>query len=161
MIYERFVELLLFGPRSTTDESESGGEPRASWISLEALGVIDLVKDPLAMTPGSKERVRLRTLACPKYMSPSMQKEILPALRKTYYFLWEWRISGALCVIYWANMAYYAALSASNLFIILPLSSALWFFGLRTKPKLRGKSITSLSTISTLLLLVTLSDNGE
>ena len=159
MIYERIVELLLFGGRNGESADGLRAGSSSSILSLEALGVMDLVQDPLTMAPGARERVRLRSLACPKYMSSSVQKELLPALYKTYNFLWEWRISGALCVIYWANMAYYAAISATNVFLILPFSTALWLFGLRTQPKLRGKSITLLSTISTVLLLVTLADD--
>lgn len=121
--------------------------------------LIDLV-DSFSMKPGDREIIELRSYACPQYMSRSMREEILPKSTQVYELLLSWRRSGAIAIMYWFSMMYHSAMCATRIFF---LTLPAFFLRLIIMPKneIRGKRITLFHTLSTLLLLTTLADEGS
>lgn len=119
--------------------------------------LIDFV-DSFSMQPGDRERIMLRSYACPNYMSQQTRKDIIPKLKQVYELLMSWRRSGAVCLMYWINLAYFSALCATRTFTILIPGFCLWL--LMPKYEIRGKRISWFTTVSTLLLLTTLTEEG-
>ncbi len=114
--------------------------------------------DSITMQPGSRERIELRNFACPEHMSRQTPLGILPKSMDFYGLIMAWRRSGTLFLLCLLHVAgNFAKCAARALFLLVP-SLLLWIFVL-PKDEIRGCRISLFSTISTLLLLRTLSDN--
>jgi hypothetical protein len=115
--------------------------------------------DIFGTQPGTKQLVEFHSFACPEYMPQWMQKDIIPKSKELYNVLLTWRRSGAVCLVYWGNMVYHAAMSTSHMSMLLLPGLVLWLLLPNSEGQVKRAPLWS--TIATLLLLVTLAAEGK
>jgi hypothetical protein len=143
LAYERLLEHLVLGDMF--------------WGPTTLSFMIDLV-DTFKMNPGDRQTVHLRTYVCPQSMSQHMKKEIIPQSKQVYKSFMKWRRTSTVALLYFCHMVYYSVNSATNMFFLLIPASVLWCF--LPKAEIRGQRITLFHTLTTLLLLTALTEEG-
>ena len=119
--------------------------------------MVDLV-DTFKMSPGDRQTVHLRTYVCPHSMSRLMKEEVLPQSKQVYKVFMKWRRTSTVALLYFCHMVYYSVNSATNMFFLLIPACVLWCF--LPKGELRGHRITLFHTLTTLLVLTALTEEG-
>lgn len=113
--------------------------------------------DSFSMQAGDRERIELRNLACLEHMSHQNLYSIMPKTKKLYQWFMDWRVSVLLCFTCLLHIAGSVAKCGTRVLFLLAPSLFLWL-GMPTN-KIRKRTISWYSTITTLLLLRTLSDS--
>jgi hypothetical protein len=119
--------------------------------------MVDLV-DSADMKPGDRETVHLRSYVCPKSMPRFISQEVIPQWKLIYKAFMKWRRAASVGLMYFFHMFFYSANCATNMLFLLVPAVLMWRF--LPNNEIRGHRITMFHTVTTLLILVSLTEVG-
>lgn len=127
------------------------------WGPASMSFMVDLV-DSFSMNAGDQETVHLRSYVCPHSMSRLLQEEVLPQSQQLYRFFLTWRRSASVALMYFGHMTFFSAECATNIFFLLVPAMILCVMVPRNH--IRGRKISFVSIMATLMILTSLTDEG-